>query len=339
MGFTEMKGVFRKEIREARRDGRLSLILFASTLVLLVAYLFSFSSQPIVAVVEEDGEFPRLSSLSEAVKLRYFVATEKEALEMLRNGKVAAVVCFKSHGVEIFAENSYTGLEAVKAIYSKLSEKIKTTYIPSKSNLSYLLVLGVIGQGIALLLASTAISREKEEGTLEMLLSSKLPVFDFISAKFFAVSILSIIAVSIGAVILILTISPVYQNYTYLTRVYAEILLLEFLVIMASAGVGLIFSVALSRDEGILAAMIFLLANVILSFHSFYPFYLVKNIAIFSYFLPLLQAKIAFGLVEIEGANILSNLLMLILYTLISILIALIIFKKREKSFVGGVNP
>ncbi len=315
MGFTEVRGIFEKEILEVRRDGRLSLVLlFLVPLLVYIICTFSIPSQPVVAVVGHSTEIP---SLAESVELRYFLATEEEGLKMLEEGKVDAVVCFKNRGVDVFAENSYKGLEAIKSICSKIYGDIKTIYIHSRVNLVYLVVLGVIGQSIALLLASTAISGERETGTLEMLFASRLSAFDLISAKFLAISTISLIAVFLGVAILSLV-----AKYSV-----AEILL-EILLVTASVGVGLIFSVTLSRVEGVLAATLFLIVNVILSLYG--SFEDIAFVSYLSYLIPLLQLKIAFGSPE----NLLSGGLLLLLYTLVTISSALLIFEKK-RSFAG----
>ncbi|MBO8182518.1 MAG: ABC transporter permease [Archaeoglobus sp.] len=304
MNLTKIWRMIGKEVKETRRSGLLSLIILFPLLLLLPS-LPLLSQSPLnshtsIAVVANDtgdaSSYGNVHSISKLSSNVYFVATEEEAFKMLKGGKISAFIVVGKKP-QIFAENSFYGIKTASAIQSVLSDS-KISYFPSLS----FLFLALIAQASSLFLASTTISRERETGTLRLLILYRFSAFEVITGKFLAVLLMSLVPVFLGMIVLSL---------------YSTKLILFLLLLMAaSASAGMVFSTAFSKENAVILATLFLFANAIATFYSLHS--LPERV---SYLLPLTQV--------LDPS--LERMPFLILYSLIALSLSMIVFgiKKR----------
>jgi len=157
-------------------------------------------------------------------------------------------------------------------------------------------IVGVIIQILGLILSSSSIAREREEGTLELILSTPIRSLDLILGKF--LSITALIVIDILSVMLI-------AHYIFDVEVRGSILLLFFvqlLFLTGSIGLGLVISsVSATQLQGIQASMLIAVVSIFLS-GFFYPLESMPEAArIIAYFIPLTYANFAFRNIMIKG--------------------------------------
>jgi ABC-type transport system involved in multi-copper enzyme maturation permease subunit len=306
MGFVKterIRGIIGKEIKEVRRSGLLSLIILLPLLLLLLPQP-SLHPQPIAVVGEGENSLSELSSFDV-----YFVATKEEALKMLKSGEVLAIISFEAKQTKIFAEESFYGLRTVNTIQAALSEVEISHIQPSQFQPKSLLLLAFIAQMGALVLASLSISVERETGTLE-LLSLRTSAFEIVFGKLCAIMLISLIPLLVGFGVLHSTFGILYSANTAFETVLRLLLLL-----IASSSIGMVFSTVLSKENSILLAMIFLLANGIAALNPSPEFFI--------YIFPLVQIR--YGYLES------------IPYSLTAFILSIVVFKvRRERNRIRG---
>lgn len=193
-------------------------------------------------------------------------------------------------------------------------------------------IVGVIVQMLGLILSASSISREKEEGTLEVILATPIKSSDLIMGKFLGIT--AIIVMDIFNVMLI-------AHYFFDVEVRGSIILLfaaQLLFLTGSIGLGLaISSLSATQLQGIQAGMIVALVSIFLS-GFFYPLESMPNVARgISYFIPLTYANIAFRNIMVKGNGldiVYPYISVLIIYTIATILLATFLLRKKA----GGVS-
>jgi ABC-2 type transport system permease protein len=351
-----VSGVFVKEIKVIFREKRLLAILILRPVILVSLFGYAFSGEVKnikVAVVDEDSSDLSemlISSLhsTDTFSISYFTATRSELMELIRLGKVHAGIYIPkgfqentNKAIEVYVDESNynvaaTAISKINAITASLSKKffggleVEQRFVfTTKSRMIDFIapaIIGVVIQMLTLILSSSSISREREEGTLELIFSTPLSSSDLIIGKFLAIT--ALITVDVFIVVAL-------AHYAFDVEVRGSLPLLlftQFLFLTGTIGVGLIIS-ALSQTQlqGIQASMIFGLVSIFLS-GFFYPLEsMPEGAKTISYFVPLTYANIAFREVMVKGNGvevIFPQIVVLSVYTLMSVAGAILALKK-----------
>ena len=204
-----------KETQHIMRDRRTMMILFGMPIILMLIFGFAISTdvrnvRTIVVMSQIDHQTQRMINAldeSEYFKVLYKVHTPAEAEQLIRNQKADMGIVFstdfasKHGGVQLITDgtdpnmaqqyNNYAsqimGTQLMNVMQRKAPNAIalKMLYNPQMKS-SYNFVPGIMGILLMLICAmmtSISIVREKERGTMEVLLVSPVRPFLIILAK------------------------------------------------------------------------------------------------------------------------------------------------------------
>lgn len=204
-----------KETQHIMRDRRTMMILFGMPIILMLIFGFAISTdvrnvRTVVIMSQIDHQTQRMINAldeSEYFKVLYKVHTPAEAEQLIRNQKADMGIVFstdfasKHGGVQLIIDgtdpnmaqqyNNYAsqimGTQLMNVMQKKASSAIalKMLYNPQMKS-SYNFVPGIMGILLMLICAmmtSISIVREKERGTMEVLLVSPVRPFLIILAK------------------------------------------------------------------------------------------------------------------------------------------------------------
>ena len=204
-----------KETQHIMRDRRTMMILFGMPIILMLIFGFAISTdvrnvRTVVVMSQIDHQTQRMINAldeSEYFKVLYKVHTPAEAEQLIRNQKADMGIVFstdfasKHGGVQLIIDgtdpnmaqqyNNYAsqimGTQLMNVMQRKASSAIalKMLYNPQMKS-SYNFVPGIMGILLMLICAmmtSISIVREKERGTMEVLLVSPVRPFLIILAK------------------------------------------------------------------------------------------------------------------------------------------------------------
>lgn len=204
-----------KETQHIMRDRRTMMILFGMPIILMLIFGFAISTdvrnvRTVVVMSQIDHQTQRMINAldeSEYFKVLYKVQTPAEAEQLIRNQKADMGIVFstdfasKHGGVQLITDgtdpnmaqqyNNYAsqimGTQLMNVMQKKASSAIalKMLYNPQMKS-SYNFVPGIMGILLMLICAmmtSISIVREKERGTMEVLLVSPVRPFLIILAK------------------------------------------------------------------------------------------------------------------------------------------------------------
>lgn len=203
-----------KETRHIFRDVRTMLILFGMPVVMMLLFGFAISTDVKnvrTAVVTSSLDYKTQSMItalgnSEYFNILYNVATPQEAERLIRNQKADVAIVFASDfastrsGIQIITDGSDPNMAQQYSNYAtqimsqhiaeshsqaKAPISIKLLYNPQMKS-SYNFVPGIMGMLLMLICAmmtSISIVREKERGTMEVLLVSPVRPLMIIIAK------------------------------------------------------------------------------------------------------------------------------------------------------------
>jgi ABC-2 type transport system permease protein len=365
MGNRETLAVFVKELKVVVREKRLLAILIMQPIILITVFGYAFSGEiknvPAVIIDDDSSVASKqiISAISstEILDLRYFAATTSEAVEMIKRGDIQVAIHIpegfandvlnKKGKIEVFVDESnfnvaITALNLIERILSSLSRElnggisVEQRYIfTTKTRMIDFIapaIIGVVIQMLGLILSASSIAREREEGTLELIMATPLRSVDLIAGKFLAIT--GIIVVDIFNVMLI-------SHYLFNVEVRGSILLLfavQLLFLTGSIGLGLAISaVSATQLQGIQASMLMAIVSIFLS-GFFYPLESMPEIArLIAYFIPLTYANIAFRNIMIKGNGldvVYPYVGVLVFYTLLTTLLATRLL--RRKISTGG---
>lgn len=245
-----------KETQHIMRDRRTMMILFGMPIILMLIFGFAISTdvrnvRTVVVMSQIDHQTQRMINAldeSEYFKVLYKVHTPAEAEQLIRNQKADMGIVFstdfasKHGGIQLITDgtdpnmaqqyNNYAsqimGTQLMNVMQKKVPSAIalKMLYNPQMKS-SYNFVPGIMGILLMLICAmmtSISIVREKERGTMEVLLVSPVRPFLIILAKavpylvFAFVVLLAILLMSryvlfvpiAGSLWLILLVSAIY---------------------------------------------------------------------------------------------------------------------------------
>jgi ABC-2 type transport system permease protein len=361
----EILAVFVKELKVVVREKRLLAILIMQPIILITVFGYAFSGEiknvP-AAIIDDDSSVASRQiilaiSSTEVLDVKYFVATTSEAVDMIKQGDIQVAIYIpegffrdiqsKNGRIEVFVDESnfnvaMTALNLIEKVSSSLSRElnggifIEQRYIfTTKTRMIDFIapaIIGVVIQMLGLILSASSIAREREEGTLELILATPLKSVDLIAGKFLAIT--CIIVVDIFNVMLI-------AHYLFNVEVRGSILLLfavQLLFLTGSIGLGLaISSISATQLQGIQASMLMAIVSIFLS-GFFYPLESMPEIArLIAYFIPLTYANLAFRNIMIKGNGldiVYPYVAVLILYTLFTTLLATRLLRRK----IGGVS-
>lgn len=204
-----------KETQHIMRDRRTMMILFGMPIILMLIFGFAISTdvrnvRTVVVMSQIDHQTQRIINAfdeSEYFKVLYKVHTPAEAEQLIRNQKADMGIVFstdfasKHGGVQLITDgtdpnmaqqyNNYAsqimGTQLMNVMQKKVPSAIalKMLYNPQMKS-SYNFVPGIMGILLMLICAmmtSISIVREKERGTMEVLLVSPVRPFLIILAK------------------------------------------------------------------------------------------------------------------------------------------------------------
>lgn len=204
-----------KETQHIMRDRRTMMILFGMPIILMLIFGFAISTdvrnvRTVVVMSQIDHQTQRMINAldeSEYFKVLYKVHTPAEAEQLIRNQKADMGIVFstdfasKHGGIQLITDgtdpnmaqqyNNYAsqimGTQLMNVMQEKASSAIalKMLYNPQMKS-SYNFVPGIMGILLMLICAmmtSISIVREKERGTMEVLLVSPVRPFLIILAK------------------------------------------------------------------------------------------------------------------------------------------------------------
>ena len=209
----ELIAFTRKEVWHILRDKQTMLVVLLIPVVLMLLFGYAISTEvnniEVAVVIQHRSESIRqqVSRLENnpAVEL-LGVISESEIDRTLRSGKAAAVVCFADDGaIQILTDASNTNTAAavsatLQGILSgdsalAMAPEVRLLYNPQMKS-SYNFVPGIMGMIFLLICAmmtSVSIVREKEKGSMEVLLVSPVKPLNIMLAKLIPYFLLSCI--------------------------------------------------------------------------------------------------------------------------------------------------
>lgn len=289
-----------KEIRHILRDRRTMLILFGMPLIMMLLFGFAISTDVkdvrLVAVTTPADHLTQrmLARLdaSEYFILTHTTQTTAEAEQLIRNGQADIAIVFsprfadrlpKSQGqVQLILDGadpnqaSMQGAYATQILQAGMAEATSAAHVPQSTEIitrllynpqmksAYNFVPGIMGLLLLLICAmmtSVSIVREKERGTMEVLLVSPIRPLLILIAKAVPYFLLSIIIL-----LFILSISNFILKVPVAGNLLA-ILTLCLLYIFLALCLGLLISVvAKTQLQALLiSGMLMLMPNLLLS--------------------------------------------------------------------------
>ncbi len=278
----------KKETKHILRDHRTMLILFGMPVVMMVLFGFAISTDVknvnlIVVTSEMDNQTQKILdriNASEYFTIKYCVKTTDEAQQLMRENKANMAIVFNSK----FADRLYDGSAKVQLITDNTDPnmaELENAYIqqiitnvkpPTVTRLlynpqmksSYNFVPGIMGMLLMIICAmmtSVSIVKEKERGTMEVILVSPVRPIIIIIAKAVPYMILSlIILICILLISKYILLVPIAGSITAIFGV-------SLLYILLALSLGLFISVIAETQVAalLISGMILLIPSIMLS--------------------------------------------------------------------------
>ena len=274
-----------KETRHILRDKRTMLILFGMPIVLMLLFGFAITNDVKnvrTIIVTSQMDHLTLQAVERLAASEYFiitqtVATPTEAEKMIRSQKADMAIVFasdfasKKSGVQLMVDGSdpnmaqqwtaYAQQVMVNSQWSMVNSKL--LYNPRMKS-AYNFVPAIMGMLLLLICAmmtSVSIVREKEQGTMEVLLVSPIQPLMIIIAKAVPYLLQALLIL-----VIILAMSATVLDVP-LQGSLGWIMAISFIYIMLALSLGLLISnVAQTQFVALLvSAMVLLLPTVMLS--------------------------------------------------------------------------
>ena len=275
-----------KETQHIMRDRRTMMILFGMPIILMLIFGFAISTdvrnvRTVVVMSQIDHQTQRMINAldeSEYFKVLYKVHTPAEAEQLIRNQKADMGIVFstdfasKHGGVQLIIDgtdpnmaqqyNNYAsqimGTQLMNVMQKKAPNAIalKMLYNPQMKS-SYNFVPGIMGILLMLICAmmtSISIVREKERGTMEVLLVSPVRPFLIILAKAVPYLVLAFV------VLLAILLMSRYVLFVPIAGSLWLILLVSTIYIFMALSLGLLIStIAKTQMAALLMSAVMLL--------------------------------------------------------------------------------
>lgn len=349
-----------KETQHIMRDRRTMMILFGMPIILMLIFGFAISTdvrnvRTVVVMSQIDHQTQRMINAldeSEYFKVLYKVHTPAEAEQLIRNQKADMGIVFstdfasKHGGVQLITDgtdpnmaqqyNNYAsqimGTLLMNVMQKKASSAIalKMLYNPQMKS-SYNFVPGIMGILLMLICAmmtSISIVREKERGTMEVLLVSPVRPFLIILAKAVPYLVLAFV------VLLAILLMSRYVLFVPIAGSLWLILLVSTIYIFMALSLGLLIStIAKTQMAALLMSAVMLLMPCTMLSGMMFPIESMPHVLQWvaalippRYYISAMRKLLIMG---VSFRYVLSEVVTLLGMTTLFLTVALLKFNKR----------
>lgn len=349
-----------KETQHIMRDRRTMMILFGMPIILMLIFGFAISTdvrnvRTVVVMSQIDHQTQRMINAldeSEYFKVLYKVYTPAEAEQLIRNQKADMGIVFstdfasKHGGVQLITDgtdpnmaqqyNNYAsqimGTQLMNVMQKKASSAIalKMLYNPQMKS-SYNFVPGIMGILLMLICAmmtSISIVREKERGTMEVLLVSPVRPFLIILAKAVPYLVLAFV------VLLAILLMSRYVLFVPIAGSLWLILLVSTIYIFMALSLGLLIStIAKTQMAALLMSAVMLLMPCTMLSGMMFPIESMPHVLQWvaalippRYYISAMRKLLIMG---VSFRYVLSEVVTLLGMTTLFLTVALLKFNKR----------
>lgn len=349
-----------KETQHIMRDRRTMMILFGMPIILMLIFGFAISTdvrnvRTVVVMSQIDHQTQRMINAldeSEYFKVLYKVHTSAEAEQLIRNQKADMGIVFstdfasKHGGVQLIIDgtdpnmaqqyNNYAsqimGTQLMNVMQRKSPSAIalKMLYNPQMKS-SYNFVPGIMGILLMLICAmmtSISIVREKERGTMEVLLVSPVRPFLIILAKAVPYLVLAFV------VLLAILLMSRYVLFVPIAGSLWLILLVSTIYIFMALSLGLLIStIAKTQMAALLMSAVMLLMPCTMLSGMMFPIESMPHVLQWvaalippRYYISAMRKLLIMG---VSFRYVLSEVVTLLGMTTLFLTVALLKFNKR----------
>lgn len=349
-----------KETQHIMRDRRTMMILFGMPIILMLIFGFAISTdvrnvRTVVVMSQIDHQTQRMINAldeSEYFKVLYKVHTPAEAEQLIRNQKADMGIVFstdfasKHGGVQLITDgtdpnmaqqyNNYAsqimGTQLMNVMQRKSPSAIalKMLYNPQMKS-SYNFVPGIMGILLMLICAmmtSISIVREKERGTMEVLLVSPVRPFLIILAKAVPYLVLAFV------VLLAILLMSRYVLFVPIAGSLWLILLVSTIYIFMALSLGLLIStIAKTQMAALLMSAVMLLMPCTMLSGMMFPIESMPHVLQWvaalippRYYISAMRKLLIMG---VSFRYVLSEVVTLLGMTTLFLTVALLKFNKR----------
>lgn len=349
-----------KETQHIMRDRRTMMILFGMPIILMLIFGFAISTdvrnvRTVVVMSQIDHQTQRMINAldeSEYFKVLYKVHTPAEAEQLIRNQKADMGIVFSTDfasrhgGVQLITDgtdpnmaqqyNNYAsqimGTQLMNVMQRKAPNGIalKMLYNPQMKS-SYNFVPGIMGILLMLICAmmtSISIVREKERGTMEVLLVSPVRPFLIILAKAVPYLVLAFV------VLLAILLMSRYVLFVPIAGSLWLILLVSTIYIFMALSLGLLIStIAKTQMAALLMSAVMLLMPCTMLSGMMFPIESMPHVLQWvaalippRYYISAMRKLLIMG---VSFRYVLSEVVTLLGMTTLFLTVALLKFNKR----------
>ena len=349
-----------KETQHIMRDRRTMMILFGMPIILMLIFGFAISTdvrnvRTVVVMSQIDHQTQRMINAldeSEYFKVLYKVHTPAEAEQLIRNQKADMGIVFstdfasKHGGIQLITDgtdpnmaqqyNNYAsqimGTQLMNVMQKKVPSAIalKMLYNPQMKS-SYNFVPGIMGILLMLICAmmtSISIVREKERGTMEVLLVSPVRPFLIILAKAVPYLVLAFV------VLLAILLMSRYVLFVPIAGSLWLILLVSTIYIFMALSLGLLIStIAKTQMAALLMSAVMLLMPCTMLSGMMFPIESMPHVLQWvaalippRYYISAMRKLLIMG---VSFRYVLSEVVTLLGMTTLFLTVALLKFNKR----------
>lgn len=349
-----------KETQHIMRDRRTMMILFGMPIILMLIFGFAISTdvrnvRTVVVMSQIDHQTQRMINAldeSEYFNVLYKVHTPAEAEQLIRNQKADMGIVFstdfasKHGGVQLITDgtdpnmaqqyNNYAsqimGTQLMNVMQRKAPNAIalKMLYNPQMKS-SYNFVPGIMGIMLMLICAmmtSISIVREKERGTMEVLLVSPVRPFLIILAKAVPYLVLAFV------VLLAILLMSRYVLFVPIAGSLWLILLVSTIYIFMALSLGLLIStIAKTQMAALLMSAVMLLMPCTMLSGMMFPIESMPHVLQWvaalippRYYISAMRKLLIMG---VSFRYVLSEVITLLGMTTLFLTVALLKFNKR----------
>ena len=349
-----------KETQHIMRDRRTMMILFGMPIILMLIFGFAISTdvrnvRTVVVMSQIDHQTQRMINAldeSEYFKVLYKVHTPAEAEQLIRNQKADMGIVFstdfasKHGGIQLITDgtdpnmaqqyNNYAsqimGTQLMNVMQRKTPNAIalKMLYNPQMKS-SYNFVPGIMGILLMLICAmmtSISIVREKERGTMEVLLVSPVRPFLIILAKAVPYLVLAFV------VLLAILLMSRYVLFVPIAGSLWLILLVSTIYIFMALSLGLLIStIAKTQMAALLMSAVMLLMPCTMLSGMMFPIESMPHVLQWvaalippRYYISAMRKLLIMG---VSFRYVLSEVVTLLGMTTLFLTVALLKFNKR----------
>ena len=349
-----------KETQHIMRDRRTMMILFGMPIILMLIFGFAISTdvrnvRTVVVMSQIDHQTQRMINAldeSEYFNVLYKVHTPAEAEQLIRNQKADMGIVFstdfasKHGGIQLITDgtdpnmaqqyNNYAsqimGTQLMNVMQRKASSAIalKMLYNPQMKS-SYNFVPGIMGILLMLICAmmtSISIVREKERGTMEVLLVSPVRPFLIILAKAVPYLVLAFV------VLLAILLMSRFVLFVPIAGSLWLILLVSTIYIFMALSLGLLIStIAKTQMAALLMSAVMLLMPCTMLSGMMFPIESMPHVLQWvaalippRYYISAMRKLLIMG---VSFRYVLSEVVTLLGMTMLFLTVALLKFNKR----------